>query len=64
MCIHTKYIDPSLGYVGFCTFSLSKYTYPNTHRGINVDHRVNVDQHLKPRNKCKYRIFVAPLAPL
>jgi hypothetical protein len=26
----------------------------NTHRGINVDHGTNIDQHSKPRNKCKY----------
>jgi hypothetical protein len=28
-----------------------------SHRGINVDHGINVDQHLKPRYKCKYCIL-------
>jgi hypothetical protein len=23
-----------------------------SHRGINVDHGINIDQHSKPRNKC------------
>jgi hypothetical protein len=27
------------------------------HRGMNVEHWVNVDQHSKPRNKCKYSIL-------
>jgi hypothetical protein len=27
------------------------------HRGINVDHEINVDQNLKSRNKCKYSII-------
>jgi len=29
----------------------------NAHRGINVDHGNNVDQHLKTRNKWKYSIL-------
>jgi hypothetical protein len=24
-----------------------------SHRGINIDYGINLDQHLKPRNKCK-----------
>jgi hypothetical protein len=27
-----------------------------SHRGINIDHEINVDQHSKSRNKCKYSI--------
>jgi hypothetical protein len=30
--------------------------YIKSHRGINVDHRIDVDQHSKPRNKCKHSI--------
>jgi hypothetical protein len=29
------------------------YCYSSPHRGINADHGINVDQHSKPRNKCK-----------
>jgi hypothetical protein len=28
-----------------------------SHRGINVDHGINVDQHSRPRNMCKYYIL-------
>jgi hypothetical protein len=28
-----------------------------SHRGINVDHGINVHQYSKPRNKCKYSIL-------
>jgi hypothetical protein len=28
-----------------------------SHRGINVDNGINVDQHSKPCNKCKYGIL-------
>jgi hypothetical protein len=29
----------------------------NSHKRINVDHGINVDQNSKPRNKCKYSIL-------
>jgi hypothetical protein len=29
-----------------------------SHRRINVDHGINVDQHSKPRNKSKYSILL------
>jgi hypothetical protein len=32
-------------------------TLPIPHRGINVDHGINVDQFLKPRKKCKYSVL-------
>ncbi len=38
---------------------LQQYGIP--HRGINVDHGINVDQHSKPRNKCKYSILYLQL---
>jgi hypothetical protein len=28
-----------------------------SHRGINADHGINVDQHTKQRNMCKYSIL-------
>jgi tetratricopeptide (TPR) repeat protein len=31
---------------------------PIIHRGINVDHGVNVDPYSKPRNKCKYSLYI------
>jgi hypothetical protein len=42
-------------YIYVCLYEfLIVYSY--FHRGINVDHGSNVDQHSKPRNKCKCSI--------
>jgi hypothetical protein len=36
----------------------TSFHYHNCHREINVDHGINVDQHSKPRNKCKYSMCI------